>query len=145
MDFYGKESIDNRMEYIRIKNSDLIVSRLCMGGCPMGGYGWGNVQEQDLIAAVHEALEQGITIFDTADAYGLGRSEEILGRALGERRKEVVVATKFGVRVENGHTFYDNRPEWIVTALNGSLKRLRTEYIDLYLSLIHISEPTRPY
>ena len=55
------------MEYIQIKNSNLNVSRLCMGGCPMGGYGWGEVQEEDLIDAVHMALENGITMFDTAD------------------------------------------------------------------------------
>ena len=58
------------MEYITLKNSDLKVSRFCMGGCPMGGYGWGNVQEQELIDAVHTALEQGVTFFDTAETYG---------------------------------------------------------------------------
>lgn len=60
------------MEYITLKNSDLRVSRLCMGGCPMGGHGWGIVQEKDLIDAVHTALDQGVNFFDTADTYGLG-------------------------------------------------------------------------
>lgn len=120
------------MEYITLKNSNLIVSRLCMGGCPMGGYGWGKVDEQDLIDAVHAALEAGVTMFDTADTYGLGKSEETLGKALGRSRKDVVIATKFGVRVENGKTFYDNRPEWINVAVDKSLKRLGTDYIDLY-------------
>lgn len=120
------------MEYIKIKNSDLEVSRLCMGGCPMGGYGWGAVSEQDLVDAVHAALDAGITMFDTADTYGLGKSEETLGKALGTKRKDVVIATKFGVRVENGKTFYDNNPQYIQKAVDGSLKRLGTDYIDLY-------------
>lgn len=120
------------MEYITLKNSDLKVSRICMGGCPMGGYGWGEVQENELIDAVHAALDQGITFFDTADTYGLGQSEITLGRALGKHRKDVIVASKFGVRVRNGKTVYDNSPEWIREALYGSLERLETDYIDLY-------------
>ena len=120
------------MEYITLKNSDLQVSRLCMGGCPMGRYGWGNVYETELIDAVHTALEEGITFFDTADTYGLGTSERILGQALGARRKDVVIATKFGVRNSNGKTVYDNDPKWIRQALEESLKRLQTDYIDLY-------------
>lgn len=120
------------MEYITLKNSDLKVSRLCLGGCPMGGYGWGAVNESELIEAVHTALENGINFFDTADTYGLGQSEITLGNALGKHRKDVVIATKFGVRVGNGKTVYDNSPNWIREALFGSLKRLRTDYIDLY-------------
>ena len=77
------------MEYITLKNSDLKVSRLCMGGCPMGGYGWGAVQEKELIDAVNGALDHGVTLFDTADTYGLGQSERTLGKALGERRKDL--------------------------------------------------------
>lgn len=89
------------MEYITLKNSDLRVSRLCMGGCPMGGHGGGIVQEKDLIDAVHTALDQGVNFFDTADTYGLGQSELTLGRALEGRRDKAVIASKFGVRVEN--------------------------------------------
>lgn len=120
------------MEYIKIKHSDLEVSRLCMGGCPLGGYGWGAVQGQDLVDAVHAALEAGVTMFDTADTYGLGKSEETLGKALGTKRKNVIIASKFGVRVENGKTFYDNSAKWIHQAVEGSLQRLGTDYIDLY-------------
>ena len=98
----------------------------------MGGYGWGNVQESELIDAVHAALDQGVNFFDTADTYGLGQSEITLGKALGSRRKDVVVASKFGVRVGDGKTVYDNSPAWIEEALHGSLKRLGTDYIDLY-------------
>lgn len=120
------------MEYVNLKNSDLRVSRLCMGGCPMGGHGWGIVQEQDLIDAVHAALDQGLNFFDTADTYGLGQSELTLSRALGGRRDKVVIASKFGVRVENHSTFYDNSPQWIRAACENSLRRLNTDYIDLY-------------
>ncbi len=120
------------MEYLTLKNSDLIVSRLCMGGCPLGGYGWGETQENELIGAVYSALDKGITFFDTADTYGLGQSEILLGKALGNHRKNVTIASKFGVRVGGGKTVYDNSPAWIKEALDASLRRLGTDYIDLY-------------
>lgn len=120
------------MEYITLKNSDLKVSRLCMGGCPMGGHGWGKVNEEELVDAVHCAVDRGVNFFDTADTYGLGKSEETLGISLGNRRRDVIIATKFGVRMENGKTYYDNNPEWICNALQASLRRLNTDYIDLY-------------
>lgn len=120
------------MEYVTLKNSDLKVSRLCMGGCPLGGYGWGNTQETELIEAVQAAVDEGINFFDTADTYGLGQSEITLGKVLGNCRKDVIIASKFGVRVQKGKTIYDNSPEWIRTALDASLKRLNTDYIDLY-------------
>ena len=130
------------MEYITLKNSDIKVSRLCMGGCPMGGYGWGNVQEQELVDAVHVALDQGVTFFDTADTYGLGQSEITLGKALGVHRRDVVIASKFGVRVQNGKTTYDNSPAWIHEALEGSLRRLGTDYIDVYQ--VHYRDDVTP-
>lgn len=120
------------MEYITLKNSDLKVSRLCMGGCPMGGHGWGNVSEDNLIRAVQTAIYQGVNFFDNADTYGLGKSEELLGKAIRGNRDKVVIASKFGVRVENGKTTYDNSPDWIEESITGSLKRLGVDYIDLY-------------
>ena len=120
------------MEYLSLKNSDLHVSRICMGGCPLGGYGWGDTQEKELIDAVKAAIEYGINFFDTADTYGLGQSEITLGKALGSKKNDVIIASKFGVRVENGKTFYDNSPEWIEKALDSSLMRLGTDCIDLY-------------
>lgn len=120
------------MEYIKLKNSELNVSRLCFGGCPMGGHGWGDVSEKNLIDAVHAAVDNGLNFFDNADTYGLGKSEETLGRALKGKREKAIIATKFGVRVENGQTYYDNSAEWINTAVERSLKRLGTDYIDLY-------------
>lgn len=120
------------MEYLILKNSDLKVSRLCMGGCPMGTHGWGKVSENELINAVHEALNIGINFFDNADIYGLGKSEETLGKALKRKREKAIIATKFGVRYENGKTFYDNSSKWINTAAEASLRRLGTDYIDLF-------------
>ena len=98
----------------------------------MGGYGWGKVSEEELIKAVQCAVDEGINFFDNADTYGLGKSEETLARALGDSRNKVVIGTKFGVRVESGKTFYDNSSEWIEQALTASMKRLKTDYIDLY-------------
>ena len=130
------------MEYINLRNSDLKVSRICMGGCPMGGYGWGDVKEKNLIEAINVAIDNGINFFDNADTYGLGQSEITLGKGLSDRRKDVIIASKFGVRVENGKTFYDNSPEWINKALENSLKRLGTDYIDLYQ--VHYRDEVTP-
>ncbi len=130
------------MEYIELRNTDLRVSRFCMGGCPMGGYGWGNVQETELLDAVHDALDKGVNFFDTADTYGLGQSERTLAKGLGAHRRDVVIESKFGVRVSGGKTVYDNSPEYIQTALEESLKRLNTDYIDIYL--IHYRDEKTP-
>ena len=130
------------MEYITLKNSDLKVSRLCMGGCPMGGYGWGDVQEQELIDAVHTCLDNGINFFDTSDTYGLGQSERTLSKALGNHRKDVIIQTKFGVVFGNGKTNYDNSPAYIEEALEKSLKNLNTDYVDVYV--IHYRDGKTP-
>ena len=130
------------MEYITLKNSNLQVSRLCMGGCPMGGYGWGKVEEKGLLAAIGSAMEHGVNFFDTADTYGLGQSERTLAKGLGPHRKDVVIETKFGVRAGGGKTVYDNSPAYIQTALEASLRRLNTDYIDIYL--IHYRDGKTP-
>ena len=121
------------MEYIKIKNSDLKVSRICIGGCPMGMYAWGKTNADDLANSVRTALENGINFFDTAATYGLGVSESILGKALGAERSKVVISDKFGVRAEKGKpTVYDNSKDYIISACEDSLKRLGTDYIDIY-------------
>lgn len=130
------------MEYLTLKNSDLHVSRLCMGGCPMGGYGWGDVQESELIDAVHTALDNGINFFDTADTYGLGQSEITLAKGLGNHRKDVVIQSKFGVRFNADGTTYDNSPQYIRSALEKTLSRLGTDYIDIYT--IHYRDNKTP-
>ncbi len=128
------------MEYVTLKNSDLKVSRLCMGVCPMGGYGWGDVQEQELLDAIHAAVDHGLNFFDTADTYGLGQSERTLAKGLGSMRKDVVIESKFGVRTGDGKTIYDNSPAYIREALTGTLQRLNTDYVDIYT--IHYRDET---
>ncbi|MEQ8211455.1 MAG: aldo/keto reductase [Lacipirellulaceae bacterium] len=122
------------MESTTLGNSGLEVSRLGFGGCPLGGHGWGNdSSDAEGVAAVRKALELGVTFFDTADVYGLGRSEELLSEALGDARHEVVIATKFGVRWDlQGNTRKDISPDYVRTALEASLRRLRLECIPLY-------------
>lgn len=132
------------MEYIHYK--DLKLSRFCMGGCPMGGYGWGDTQESDFVEAIHEALDCGVTFFDTANTYGFGQSEETLAKGLGSRRNDVVIQSKFGVRVMQDmigrKTIYDNSPDYIRKALEGTLKRLNSDYIDIYT--IHYRDKETP-
>ena len=130
------------MEYINLKNTDLKVSRFCMGGCPMGGYNWGRVEQDELVGAIRKAIDTGVNFFDTADTYGLGQSEKTLAKGLGANRQDVIIETKFGVRVEGGKTFYDNSPAYIEAALDNSLRRLETDYIDIYL--IHYRDGATP-
>ncbi|MGE0756142.1 MAG: aldo/keto reductase [Pirellulaceae bacterium] len=121
------------METIQLGTLRRPVTRLGFCGCPLGGYGWGDVDEHEGMAAVRRALELGITFFDTADIYGLGRSEELLSRALGDSRHDVVIATKFGVRrTADGRTVRDITPRYVREALEASLRRLRIECIPLY-------------
>ena len=108
------------------------VPPLGFGCCPMGGHGWGKVNDDELVGAVNTALDIGVRLFDTADVYGLGASETLLGQALRGRRDQAVIATKFGVRRENGRTIYDTSPRWIALAAEASLRRLNTDCIDLY-------------
>lgn len=119
-------------EYVDFPVLDLKVSRIGFGCCPMGQHDWGSTDEHELIKAVHAALDHGITFFDTADVYGLGVSELVLGKALKGKRESAIIATKFGVRIENDRTFFDNSRKWINRAVDESLSRLGTDYIDLY-------------
>jgi len=114
------------MRYGRLGRSDLEVSAVCMGlWAIVGGETWGPQDESDALAAIRTALDAGINFFDTAEGYGRGRSEELLGQALAGRRNEAVVATK----VSRAHL----SPEEVRAACEGSLRRLGTEYIDLYI------------
>jgi aryl-alcohol dehydrogenase-like predicted oxidoreductase len=95
---------------------------------------WGGTEEQQSIATIHAALERGITMIDTAPAYGFGRAEEIVGRALAEggRREKVLVATKVGLNWRDGQVFRDASPRRIRQEIEDSLRRLQTDRIDLY-------------
>jgi len=118
------------LERIRLGGTGPEVPRLGIGGCPLGGHGWGSCDRDRMLRAVHAAWEAGLDLFDTADVYGLGQSERLLGEAL--RGRPAVIATKCGVRVEGGRTFFDNTPEWITSACEGSLRRLGRDCIDLF-------------
>ena len=120
------------MKKIKIAKTDIAVSPLCMGGCPLGGYGWGNVERKDLVNAVKTAVDNGINVFDTSDTYGLGESERVLADAFGVNNKNVVISTKFGVRVSGGKTVYDNTRAYALEAIDNSLKRLGRDYVDIY-------------
>lgn len=131
------------MEYLKLNNSDLTVSRFCMGGCPMGGYGWGNTREEDFIEAIHTALDMGVNFFDTADTYGLGQSEKTLAKGLAGHRQNVVIQTKFGVKAQQGKkTVIDNTPAYLRETLEQSLCRLNTDYIDIYV--VHYWDQVTP-
>jgi aryl-alcohol dehydrogenase-like predicted oxidoreductase len=105
---------------------------------------YGLADEPESIATIHRALELGITFFDTADMYGVGRNEQLVGKALGPHRSEVVLATKFGnVRGEHGEYLGVNgRPEYVRSACEASLRRLNMETIDLYYQ--HRVDPNTP-
>lgn len=138
----------NTMQYLQLGTTSLNVSRIGFGCEPMGGTDWGAINDVDSIAAVRRSLDLGINFFDTADVYGLGHSEQILSKALGERRKEVIIATKFGVNWQesrNGgraRTFFDSSPARVREALAASLRRLRLDCIPLYL--IHWPDSNTP-
>ena len=101
-------------------------------GC-MGMSAWyGATDEQESIATIHRALELGITLLDTADVYGRGANEELVGRAIAGHRDEVVLATKFGHPMPDGPDVPRGSREWIRWAVEQSLRRLRTDVIDLY-------------
>ena len=122
------------MEYVQIKNTDITVSRIAIGGDPMGLHAWGDTNETEMVDAVKAAIDQGINYFDTADIYGLGTAERILAKGIASNRHKVIVASKFGVRrtEDNSKTFFDISPSWIYQAIEGSLRRLNTDYIDIY-------------
>jgi myo-inositol catabolism protein IolS len=119
------------MEYGKL--GDLLVSRIAYGCWAMGGHGWGKVNDDDSIKAVHKALDLGINFFDTADVYGFGHSEVTLKKALGTKRQDVVIATKFGVTWDaQGKIGRNCSAKYMVSALENSLKRLDVECISLY-------------
>ena len=123
------------MEYTRFGATDLQVSKVCFGTFPLGG-AWGDYDEQLALETIRTAYELGINFFDTAQAYGFGRAEELLSRALADQirfhRPEVVLATKGGVRAEGGKRLRDSSPGWLRRGLEESLRHLGTDYVDLY-------------
>ena len=127
-------------------NTGVRVSELCFGAMTFGGKGYwkniGQVEQKEADEIVNMAIEGGINFFDTADVYSEGRSEEILGKALGNKRKDIVLATKVRGRTGAGPNDVGLSRKHIIDSCNGSLKRLGTEYIDLYH--VHSFDPRTP-
>lgn len=133
------------MTYRGLQSLGIKLSNLGIGCWQLGGHAWGTVSDMEMVSAIHKAIDRGITLFDTAPIYGLGRSEELLGESLGPRRKDVIIATKVGlVWRKNGtfEKFTDSSPANIRREIDLSLKRLKTDYIDLYQ--IHWPDPYTP-
>jgi aryl-alcohol dehydrogenase-like predicted oxidoreductase len=119
------------MEYRPLGRTGVTVSQLCLGAMMFGAFG--NPDHDDAVKIIHKALDAGINFIDTADGYSAGESEEILGKALaGGRRDSVVLAVKFGVPFDEDLNHYGASRRWITEAVEGSLRRLRTDWIDLY-------------
>ncbi|HEY9726862.1 MAG TPA: aldo/keto reductase, partial [Chroococcales cyanobacterium] len=135
------------MQYTTLGHTGLVVSRLAFGAMTFGvgqlvpGI-TNNTDQAQADQMVNRALDAGINLFDTADAYTEGQSEIILGKALGNRRQDVVIATKVGFRLGNAITDTGLSYRHIIASAEGSLKRLGTDYIDLYQ--LHIPDPLTP-
>ncbi|MBX9454608.1 MAG: aldo/keto reductase [Rhizobium sp.] len=136
-----------------IGRSGVKASAVGLGTWAIGGWMWGGTDEAESIAAIQASLDAGVTLIDTAPAYGLGRSEEIVGKALKGRREQAVIATKCGLvwHTTKGRHFFDQdgKPvhrylgrDAIFHEVEGSLKRLGTDHIDLYIT--HWQDPTTP-
>ena len=133
------------MQYIRLGERGPQVSRIAFGNWAAGG-DWGSVDRDAAIAAAREALALGITLFDTAHAYGFGAAEAVLGEALGPEirsaRDSVVIATKGGLRNVDGQPVRDSSPDALRRDLESSLRALGTDYVDIYQ--VHWPDPATP-
>lgn len=129
------------MDYLAIRDTELKPSRIGLGTWAIGGRMWGGTDEQVSIRTIHAAVEQGINFIDTAPAYGFGRSEEIIGKALGANgvRKRVILATKAGIEWSDNRAYRNGTKQRIFAEIDDSLRRLGVEYIDLYQ--VHWPDP----
>ena len=119
------------MEHRQLGRTGVSVSKFCLGAMMFGA--WGNPDHDESIAIIHAALDAGINFIDTADVYGQGESEEIVGKALaGGRRDDVILATKFHNAMGEDPNRQGNSRRWITRAVDDSLRRLGTDWIDLY-------------
>jgi len=130
------------MEYRPFGQTGLEVSAVGFGCWELGGR-YGYFDEGEVIQAVNRAIDLGINCFDTAEGYGFGKSEELLARALGSRRKEVIVVTKFGILHEGREKGRDSRRSEALAAIERSLKFLNTDYVDVYL--VHWPDVNTPF
>jgi aryl-alcohol dehydrogenase-like predicted oxidoreductase len=132
------------MEHVLIDQLGARASRIGLGTWAMGGLLWGGTDEEQSVRTILAALDRGITLIDTAPAYGFGRAEEIVGMALARsgRRRDVILATKTGLDWHQGKLFRNSSPERILQQVQESLRRLQTDYLDLYQ--IHWPDPLVP-
>ena len=135
------ETLDIDVELADIPGTSLKVSPVAIGTWAIGGWMWGGTDEAESIATIRAAFEHGINIVDTAPVYGFGRSEEIVGKAIAEARlrKDVLIATKAGLQWEDGKVSRNASRARINREVEDSLRRLRTDYIDVYQ--VHWPDP----
>ena len=127
------------MEYRTLGRTGVRVSQLCLGAMMFGA--WGNPDHADSVRIIHRALDAGINFIDTADMYSGGESEQIVAEALaGGKRADVVLATKFHFKMGEDPNHAGNSRRWIMRAVEDSLRRLRTDWIDLYQ--VHRPDPS---
>ncbi|WP_223645685.1 aldo/keto reductase [Corallococcus sp. EGB] len=133
------------MEYASIPGVSTPVSRVGLGTWAMGGTQWGGTDDDESVRTIHAALDMGVTLIDTAPAYGFGHSEEVVGRAIAERggRERVVVATKVGLEQRGEGVIRNSSRRRLFEEIEISLTRLRTDYIDLYQ--VHWPDFATPY
>jgi aryl-alcohol dehydrogenase-like predicted oxidoreductase len=131
------------VEFTQIKDTKILASRIGLGTWAIGGWMWGGADDEAAIATIHRALDAGITLIDTAPAYGQGHSEEVVGRALKGRRDRAIVATKVGLDWdEHGNVRRNASAARIRKEIEDSLRRLQTEYVDIYQ--MHWPDPATP-
>jgi aryl-alcohol dehydrogenase-like predicted oxidoreductase len=126
------------MEYRTLGRTGVKVSPLCLGTMMFGS--WGNRDHDDCVRIMHHAFDAGINFVDTADVYAQGESEEIVAKAIAGRRNDVVLATKAHGKMGDGVNNQGNSRRWIVLAVENSLRRLKTDWIDLYQ--MHRADPS---
>jgi len=132
------------MQYRRLGKSSFVVSALGLGCMGMSEF-YGAIDDDESVATIHRAIDRGVTLLDTSDAYGMGRNEELVAKAIENRRNEVAIATKFGIlRDPKNPTArgVSGKPEYVQQACEASLKRLRISTIDLYYQ--HRVDPETP-
>src|SRR3979490_1944009 len=132
------------MQFAGIPGTSVDVPRIALGTWAIGGWMWGGSEETESIDTIRAALDQGITLVDTAPVYGFGRSEEIVGKALAASglRARAVIATKAGLEWRDGSVFRNASRGRIMRELEDSLRRLRSDYIDIYQ--VHWPDPLVP-
>jgi aryl-alcohol dehydrogenase-like predicted oxidoreductase len=130
------------MEYRKFGQTGIQISAIGFGCWEIGG-GYGSIEEAEFIKAINRALDVGINSFDTAEAYGFGASEKSLAKALGSRRKEAVITTKFGVGYPKATNYRDSSRKRVMESIESSLKALETDYVDVYL--IHWPDRSIPF